>query len=298
MRSNNVWVLVGMIAALLSFGLLLGICIGLAGKVIPPMMATPTLTATLAPSPTITVPPVVPTSTPLPTATLTPTPTPTPRPKRLDAAGHVLNAVDVQTMSAFLLFSAPGASGRIASGAWSKDGQKVLVSYNWQLSVSDNGSALVLVEFTPTGTQEKEIVRATAATHGAQAMRVYGDAIWSPRGDRIAVRYERGGDYGIWLMNLDGSGFKRLDKSEAGDWPRYWSEDGVYVIAVSSADSQLYAVAVERPERRPYREMGIVPVIDQRFYPWSVPYGNIPTAPRCFLPVDWHRLGGAYWSCQ
>jgi Tol biopolymer transport system component len=50
---------------------------------------------------------------------------------------------------------------------------------------------------------------------------------WSPDGSRIAFQSNRSGDFGIWLMNADGSGQVRLTgRAGFGDFYPSWSPDG------------------------------------------------------------------------
>jgi Tol biopolymer transport system component len=311
--------MIGIVIGLLVLSVLVG---GIAALFILPSGATPTpapaaksaLTATLLVSPTLAIPitttvappiasPVTTVTTTLPISpqlTLTPT---TPRPtvfqpitgtKRVDLGtdSTTLVVVGVDTGARYPIFQTPGGTGYILSAAWSKDGRKLLVSYTWQSSAVEYGTALRIMN--EDGSEAKDILRATTATHGAEAKWVYRDSIWSPDGQRIALRYRYASDFGIWMTNADGTGWKRLASSEINDWPRYWSVDGEWVVAVSGTDNQLYGLAVNEIRRPSVEEVkGTTRFLDQRYYPWK-----FIEDPRCIFTPNWSDVGSAYWICQ
>ncbi len=263
----------------------------------PTPSSTPSALASATPADT---PSAASTSTTVPiTTTSTPRPTPTPfaivGPKRVDPTGATNNGivvVDVESNAQYAIFSVPSArAAHVLSAAWSKDGKKLAVSYDWDNSDADFGhAALVMNE---DGAERKDILKVTNATHGREARTVYGDAIWSPDGKKIAVRYRWGANWGIWLMNPDGSDFTRLASSHIEDWPRYWSEDGSWIIAVSATNNQLYGLAVEKEERVAFDTLKGTRLFDQRHYPWKV-----IEDPVCTLSGTWYLDRGAFWSCQ
>jgi Tol biopolymer transport system component len=54
---------------------------------------------------------------------------------------------------------------------------------------------------------------------------------WSPDGSRIAFQSNRSGDFGIWVMNADGSGQTRLTgRGGFGDFYPSWSPDGRRIV--------------------------------------------------------------------
>jgi Tol biopolymer transport system component len=54
---------------------------------------------------------------------------------------------------------------------------------------------------------------------------------WSPDGSRIAFHSNRSGDFGIWVMNADGSGQTRLTGRDGfGDFYPSWSPDGRRIV--------------------------------------------------------------------
>jgi TolB protein len=60
---------------------------------------------------------------------------------------------------------------------------------------------------------------------------------WSPDGSRIAFQGNGSGDFGIWVMNADGSGQTRLTgRSGFGDFFPSWSPDGRRILYSHCAD--------------------------------------------------------------
>jgi TolB protein len=71
------------------------------------------------------------------------------------------------------------------------------------------------------------------------------DPVWSPDGSKIAFTRNIDGNWGIHVMNADGTGVKRL----ASPFPQLcsggsWSPDGLSLIA-SCTDDQIYLLYVD-----------------------------------------------------
>ncbi len=97
-----------------------------------------------------------------------------------------------------------------------------------------------------------------------------GHPIWSPDGTKIAVRYEYQSDYGIFIVNSDGTGWQRLNNSDVSDSPTYWSTDGLWIIGGPPSQRTEFALEVQGDRRVPLSELGQVQVYDQTYYPWKV----------------------------
>ena len=165
------------------------------------------------------------------------------------------------------------------SAAYSPDGSKILLAYRWGRSVYDTG--ITLRTINPDGSGEHEIWRMSAVGQ----TRELGNALWSPDGTRIAMFLYDWPNNGVFVMNADGSGLKRLDNSIPGEWPRYWSVDGQWIVTIHD-DGQLYAVEVDGQRRVPFSTLENVRLFDERLYPWRVVRN-----PRCTQTRD------SWWRC-
>jgi Tol biopolymer transport system component len=96
------------------------------------------------------------------------------------------------------------------------------------------------------------------------------DAVWSPDGKTIALRYQTGSDFGVWVANHDGMGLRKLESGTIADYPRNWSVDGNWIISESSDDGILYALEYAGSRRLPLSQLSSLPVYDQRYSPWRV----------------------------
>jgi hypothetical protein len=215
--------------------------------------------------------------------------------KRLDISGtsrNIVNITDVVANKSFSLFKCPGQiSGMVFSAAWAPDGKRILLSYNWKSGDYDYGHVIATVN--EDGSNPTEIIRTAPSGEGVMAAFAYRDAIWSPDGTRIAVRYQYGNDFGIWLANANGTGSKRLASSEIGDWPRFWSVDGQWVIGESSSDGRMYAVRVDGAERVAFEKIKGIKMFDERQFPWRT-----TDEIKCTATGTWFSSGGSYWDCE
>jgi hypothetical protein len=116
--------------------------------------------------------------------------------------------------------------------------------------------------------------------------RTVGNALWLPDGERIIFYLLDGPHDGVFTINADGTGLRRLDNSAIGEWPRYLSTDGDWFVTVMG-DGSLYALEVDGVNRIPYAAWGREGLYDQRYYPWRVRRG-----PRCEEQED------SWWKCK
>jgi hypothetical protein len=104
---------------------------------------------------------------------------------------------------------------------------------------------------------------------GAVQARDMGNAIWSPDGQTIAMWYVEEANNGVYLINSDGTEHRRLDNSQPGDWPRYWSTDGEWIIVIND-NGGFFAVDLAETRRVPWESLEGVKLYDQRYFPWRV----------------------------
>jgi len=80
----------------------------------------------------------------------------------------------------------------------------------------------------------------------------------SPSGDRVAfvlrstdLEADRGRT-DLWMVNVDGSGLRRLTTDEAGDWNPRWAPDGtsLYFLSTRSGSSQVWRLPLDGGEAR------------------------------------------------
>lgn len=123
---------------------------------------------------------------------------------------------------------------------WSPDGSKIAFQTSpndppWGLNVMDaDGSNRVLI-FDDSGSDFE------TGLNGAFA--------WSPDGTHIAFGYKTGGLTSIYVINVDGSGLRRITNSPDGDGAPDWSPDGGQIVferfAGQFGGPELYRIDVE-----------------------------------------------------
>lgn len=241
----------------------------------PPAPATEPVAS---PSPTL-APVLAPTVTRRPPPASTPTPIPVSRLfyRWVAGRGRVL-ARTVEGIEGQEVLWEPGRQP-FYSAAYSPDGQKILLAYRWGRSIYDTG--LALHTLNPDGSGEKEVWSLSAVGQ----TRELGSALWSPDGTRIAMFLYDWPNNGVFVMNANGAGLERLDNSIPGEWPRYWSVDGQWIITIHD-DGQLYALEVDGQRRVPFSTLENVRLFDQRRYPWGVVRN-----PHCTQTKD------SWWRC-
>ena len=227
--------------------------------------------------------------TPQAEATETPKPTRTEEPtfKRLSSRslGRRSQAVaisDLETREQTDIFVLNGFKrvNVIHSAAWSPDGKRVLIAYRWQVSDYEQGITVKILALDGSG--ERDVL--ALPTQGQN--RELGNALWAPEGDRIVLFLVDGPNNGVYFLNTDGSGLRRLDHSVPGEWPRYWSVDGNWIVTVDGA-GQLHALEADGNRRVPLASLGELPIHDQRYTPWR---GR--GEPRCDQRED------SWWKCR
>ena len=255
-----------------------------------PPTPTPTATDTARPVP-IDVTPVtaVPTDTPEPEPTREKTPKPTPKPdprrlslKKLDPRLHAVAITDPALDAQTIIFELGGRSryNPIYSAAWSPDGQRVVISYGWLTSEHDQGIRLQIVNADGSGARDVLSLSTVGQYRGL------GNALWSPSGDKIVFAFLDGPDNGVWEINPDGSGLRRLNNSVPGEWPRYWTVDGAWIITISG-DGSLNALEVGGGRRLPLSSLDGAEIHDPRYHPWRV-----RQEPRCEQQEE------SWWKCK
>ena len=149
--------------------------------------------------------------------------------------------------------------------AWSPDGRHIaFVSVRDTLSGKldlESGEIYVL-DFDPlTGRAMGEARRLTdsPAADGWPA--------WSPSGDQIAFHSDRGGDFDIWVMNVDGSNPVNLTRHAGDDKFPAWSPSGDQIAFASDRDGS-YDIWLMDPDGSNLAKLTDSPARDR--YPiWS-----------------------------
>ncbi len=256
-----------------------------------PPTPTPTATDTARPIP-IDVTPVTAVATEAPEKEPTPEksankPTPEPEPRRLslkklDTDLRAVAITDPTLDAQIPIFELGGRSrfNPIYSAAWSPDGKRVAISYGWLTSEYDQGIRMQIVN--ADGSDARDILSLSTAGQ----YRGLGNALWSPAGDKIIFAFYDGPDNGVWEINPDGTGLRRLGNSEIGEWPRYWSVDGAWIITISG-DGSLYALEVAGGRRLPLADLGDMGIYDPRYHPWRA-----RQSARCEQQED------SWWKCK
>jgi serine/threonine protein kinase len=80
------------------------------------------------------------------------------------------------------------------------------------------------------------------------------DAEASPDGQQVAFMSQRDGNWEVYVVNIDGSGLRRLTRHAADDGLPSWSPDGRHIAFVSDRDGQ-WAVWVMRPDGSEQRRL-------------------------------------------
>jgi Tol biopolymer transport system component len=104
-------------------------------------------------------------------------------------------------------------------------------------SVSPDGSFISFTDWGPGNLAAKDLTTGTVRllTKNATGDLFVGHSVVSPDGRKIAYSwYDEKYNFGLWLINSDGSGNRRLYREE-GDWniaPMDWSPDGSQILAI------------------------------------------------------------------
>ena len=124
-----------------------------------------------------------------------------------------------------------------AHPVWSPDGNSIAytsdVGDRWQVTVTTIGQNRHR-SFPGTETALPNTYRISSTAYPA----------WSPDGARMAFASTHSGNWDIYLVNADGTGWQRLTSHPAPDWHPAWSPDGKWIAFASgrSGSGDLYVV--------------------------------------------------------
>jgi hypothetical protein len=202
--------------------------------------------------------------------------------KKLDSRLRAVARIDPDAGTQDIVFELGGhpAYNTIISAAWSPDGRQVLIAYRWATTRQDLGIVLRVVNADGTG--GRDLLALPTAGH----YRALGNALWLPDGKTVAFHLLDGPNDGVWVINADGSGLRRLDNSVPGEWPRFVSADENWLITVAG-DGSLSALTLDESRRLPLSSWGQEGIYDQRYYPWRFRRGT-----RCNVQED------SWWKCK
>jgi hypothetical protein len=165
------------------------------------------------------------------TSTLTPTlaaPTPVPRPQWIafETTRGAFGDYEIFVMApdGSRLANLTNCWADDVAPVWAPDGRHIaFVSLRDTLTGKwgmENASIYVM-DFDPSaGTGGEKVVRLTDDQGND------GWPTWSPDGKRVAFHSDRGGDWDIWVINVDGSGLTNLTHSPGEDRYPAWSPGG------------------------------------------------------------------------
>jgi len=113
-------------------------------------------------------------------------------------------------------------------------------------------------------------------TPGSQASGPSGGSVGAPTqgtsagGQRIAFDSARDGDLDLYIMNVDGGGFRQLTASAGAERGPAWSPDGSLLAFYGSAlEEGNYDIYVMRPDGTGLRNLTQTPGVDERYPTWS-----------------------------
>jgi serine/threonine-protein kinase len=109
-----------------------------------------------------------------------------------------------------------------ADASWSPDGRRIVFASSR----------------TPKGLYVMDVLTGEFR-HFAAAGEDAEDPAWSPDGRRIAFQSRRDGNLEIYVINLDGTGLRRLTDHPAADGRPAWSPDGQWIAFESDRDGKL-----------------------------------------------------------
>ncbi len=178
----------------------------------------------------------------------------------------------------------------LSSTTWSPRGERVLIAHrdyqtnsgisggSWRVSVKSCIGLLSAMDFNSGAVTDLLRFESSPAVPWPSAYFAIQLALWSPDGHRIAFQrnysasYQRNNvsEVGLYLVNADGSGLRRVLASEVADNLLYWSTDGRWLATRSSTDNTLYVVEVDGERRLPLTQIAGLQFYDERYSPWRV----------------------------
>ncbi|MGD8623761.1 MAG: hypothetical protein PVF47_14015 [Anaerolineae bacterium] len=235
----------------------------------PPPTATATPTASAVPSSTPTDgAPTDAAASPSPVASPTQSQTPTPEPPTATATAAPPTATPTPRPQWIAFETKRGSTGDYEIFAMAPDGSRLTnVSSSWADDVapvwSPDGRRIAFVSFRHTLTGKWGVGKgaiyvmdfdpATGKRQG-EAWRVTDDGgtdgwpTWSPDGQRIAFHSDRGDNWDIWIVNVDGTGLTRLTTHPTADRYAAWSPDGKQIAFTSkrNGNEDVWVIDVEK----------------------------------------------------
>jgi Tol biopolymer transport system component len=231
-------------------------------------------TVTLTPMPTQPQPTVAPSETPValpsplatgtdeptaevpPTTTSTPTPTlppPTPPPPQWIAFETVRGdlgdyEIFVMATDGSRLANLTNCWADDVAPVWSPDGRHIAfvslrdtLTGKWGMGTS----SIYIIDFDPVAGVSRGEARRLTDDGGSD-----GWPTWSPDGQRIAFHSDRGGDWDIWVINVDGTGLTNLTRQPGDDQYADWSPDGKKIAFTSSrsGNQDIWVMSVPGPQ--------------------------------------------------
>ena len=115
--------------------------------------------------------------------------------------------------------------------AWSPNGRAIAFQGR------DRDDLLRIFVAAPTGNDLRRLTDATGGDEGEAG------AAWSPDGRWIAFASDADGDFDIYVVRTDGSGYRKLTDNAVGDDSPSWSPDGTRLVLARTWEDKTAIVA-------------------------------------------------------